>query len=59
MFYNFDLEQYLSFFSYNNIRINDVVEILIFIGIALYLINHFQHTRMWILIKCILSVFVV
>ena len=59
MFYNLNLEQYLSYFTYNNIRVNDIVEILIFIGVSLYLIRHFQNTRMWILLKGIFTLFII
>lgn len=59
MFYNLDLDQYLSYFTYNNLRVNDIVEILIFVTIAFYLIKHFQNTRMWILLKGILTLFIV
>ncbi len=58
MLYNINFEQYLSYFSYYNIRINDVIEILIFMSISFYLIKHFQNTRMWILLKGILTLFI-
>ena len=57
--YKTDWEQYLTYFSFNNIRINDIVEIIIFIGIFFYLIKHFKNTRMWILLKGILTMFAI
>lgn len=59
MYYKTDWSQYLSYFSFNNIRINDIIEIIIFIGIFFYLIKHFKNTRMWILLKGILTMFAI
>lgn len=59
MFYKSDWDNYLSYFSFNNIRINDIIEIIIFIGIFFYLIRHFKNTRMWILLKGILTMFAI
>lgn len=59
MFYKSDWDNYLSYFSFNNIRINDIIEIIIFMGIFFYLIRHFKNTRMWILLKGILTMFAI
>ena len=57
--YKFDIQQYLSYFEFNNIKINNIIEIVIFIVIVFYLIKHFQNTRIWVLIKGIFVMFLI
>ena len=58
MFYNFDFKKYFDNISLS-INMNNLIEILILIFAFYYIIKHFQHTRMWVLIKGIFVFFII
>ena len=58
MFYTFNFSKYLESIPLS-FNINSFIEIIILVLTCYYIIKHFQHTRIWVLVKGIFVFFII